>query len=294
MTARLLCVGDLNADITVAAPSGIADGSDTAGTVAMSGGGSAANVAAWAAECGSPSRFVGVVGADALGDFLADELAGHGVDVRAIRRDDAPSRAIAAIVGSDGNRSMVSSLDPATVLAPSDVAPTWFDDIGWLHLTGYTYLQPTARGAFTRLVEIAAEAGIPWSIDPSSAAMLNDTEQPSDVLAAFSGAAVMFPSHDEAAWMTGVAEPTAAGERLLDIADTVVVTCGDRGAVVARRDRATLHVDAVPADLVNTLGCGDAFAGGFLAGRLAGVDDADCAAQAVRVAARVASIATSR
>lgn len=294
MTARLLCVGDLNADITVAAPYGITEGSDTAGTVAMSGGGSAANVAAWAAACGCPTRFVGVVGADPLGDFLTDELAAHDVEVRAIGRAETASRAIAAIVGGDGNRSMVSALDPATVLAPSDVDPHWFDDVDWLHLTGYTYLQPAGRETFRGLIAMSADAGIPWSIDPSSAAMLAGAGRRDDVVDAFAGAAVMFPSHDEAAWLAGVAEPPDASERLLDIADTVVVTCGADGAFVARRGRPTFHVAAAAADVVNTLGCGDAFAGGFLAGRLAGLDDADCAAQAVRVAARAASIPTSR
>lgn len=294
MTARLLCVGDLNVDVTINAPAGIVEGSDTAGSVVMSGGGSAANVAAWAAAGGIAARFVGVVGDDALGGFLVDELTGHGVDVRAIRRVDTPSRAIAAIVGRDGNRSMVSALEPDTVLRPSDLDPIWLDDIGWVHLTGYTYLQPAARPAFLRLTGIIAEWGIPWSVDPSSSAMLEATGRRDDVLAAFSGASIAFPSHDEAEWLTGSADPVVAAQRMLDIAETVAVTCGADGAVVARRGRATFRVDAVPTELVNTLGCGDAFAAGFLSGRLAGLDDAGSAERAAHVAARAATVPTSR
>ena len=43
---RLLCIGDLNADITITSDERIASGSDTHGQVALAGGGSAANVAA--------------------------------------------------------------------------------------------------------------------------------------------------------------------------------------------------------------------------------------------------------
>ncbi|MGA9278885.1 carbohydrate kinase family protein, partial [Ilumatobacter sp.] len=257
MTGELLCVGDLNADITITAVEAIAVGSDTPGSVVMSGGGSAANVAAWAAEAGADgfmSRFVGVVGDDELGDFLIDELAGHGVDVRVIRRESTASRAIAAIVGGDGNRSMVSALDPATVLGTADVDPAWYDGVGWLHLTGYTFLQSAGRATFARLIASAEERSMPWSLDPSSATMLAAGAERGDVADAFAGAAVMFPSHDEAEWLADAADPVAAAELLLDLSDTVVVTCGADGAVVARRGSPTFSIEAAPAALVNTLG----------------------------------------
>lgn len=292
--ARLLCVGDLNADITITATGDISIGSDTPGSVVMSGGGSAANVAAWAAEVGLRSRFVGVVGVDPLGDFLIDELAGHGTDVRAIRRAGVASRAIAAIVGSDGNRSMVSALDPSTVLSVDDIEPAWFDDVDWVHLTAYTYLQPGGRATFARLVEAIASCATPWSVDPSSSEMLALRCSRDEVAAAFAGASLLFPNRDEAVWLAGIDEPGTAAERLLDIAETVAVTCGADGAVVARRGAVTFRVEAVATDLVNTLGCGDAFAAGFLAGRLSGLDDTQCAERAVHTAARAAHTASSR
>jgi len=294
VSSRLLCIGDLNADITITADGTISIGSDTPGTVVMSGGGSAANVAAWASTTGRSARFVGVIGDDPLGDFLIDELAGHGAELRAIRREGVASRAIAAIVGPDGNRSMVSALDPSTVLRPDEVDGAWFDDIGWVHLTAYTYLQHGGGAVFGSLVREIEAAGLPWSVDPSSAEMLQLQCSRDEAIDAFSGASVMFPNEDEAAWLAGVDAPAEAAQRLLDVVDTAVVTCGADGAVVARRDAATFRVDAAPAALVNTLGCGDAFAGGFLSSRLAGRDDRTCAIRAAAVAARAAAIATSR
>lgn len=290
----MLCIGDLNADITITAEAGISIGSDTPGTVVMSGGGSAANVAAWAAEAGTSSRFVGVIGDDSLGDYLIDELAGHGTDVRAIRRAGVESRAIAAIVGPDGNRSMVSSLDPSTVLGIEDLDRSWFGDVGWVHLTAYTYLQRAGRATFARLVDAIESRAIPWSLDPSSAEMLSLHCSREEAVDAFRGAAVMFPNHDEACWLTGVDEPAAAARDLLDLADTVAVTCGADGAVVARRGASTFAVAAAPTELVNSLGCGDAFAAGFLSGRMRGLDDSDSAELAALTAGRAARLAASR
>ena len=294
MPGRLLCVGDLNADVTITPSGEISVGSDTPGTVVMSGGGSAANVSAWAAEAGCAARFAGVVGADPLGDFLVDELTGHGVEVSAVRRLGCSSRAIAAIVEADGNRSMVSALDPATVLAGDDIADAWFDGVDWLHLTAYTYLQPGGRSTFARIVECATERTLPWSVDPSSAEMLASQCRRDDVVGAITGASILFPNQDEAAWLAGVDDPTVAADRLCELTETVAVTCGADGAVIARRGATTFHVAAAPTDLVNTLGCGDAFAGGFLSARLAGLDDRSSAARAVEIAARAARRASSR
>lgn len=291
---RLLCLGDLNADITITADGTISIGSDTPGSVVMSGGGSAANVAAWAAEAGTPSRFVGVIGDDPLGDFLVEELTGHGTEARVIRRPATASRAIAAIVGPDGNRSMVSALDPSTVLGVDDIDPSWFTEVGWVHLTAYTYLQDGGRQVFAALVETIGSLDIAWSVDPSSAQMLALQCTPDDALAAFAGAAIIFPNQDEATWLTGADAAVEAAEQLLDAAETAVVTCGADGAVVARRGTATFRLDAAPTTLVNTLGCGDAFAAGFLSGRLEGLDDRACAERAATVAARAAAISSSR
>ena len=289
MTRRLLCVGDLNADVTVTVQGGIAVGSDAPGTVVMSGGGSAANVAAWAAEAGTPARFVGVVGDDPLGDFLVDELTGHDVEVRATRRPGVASRAIAAIVESDGNRSMVSALDPATVLVGDDIDASWFDDVDWVHLTAYTYLQLAGRATFARLVAAAAERSIPWSVDPSSAEMLASQCRREEAWAAFEGADILFPNQDEAGWLAGDDDPTVAADRLLDLADTVAVTCGADGAVIARRGVPTFRIAAAPTELVNTLGCGDAFAGGFLSGPVGRSRRCGVGRTAVDVAARAAA-----
>lgn len=293
---RLLCIGDLNADITITSDDRIASGSDTHGRVALAGGGSAANVAAGvvATSHDATARFVGVVGDDLIGAFLVDELAGHGVEVREVIRPATASRSIAALVDSAGDRSMVSDLSTATVLGLADVDAGWFDRADWLHLTAYSWFPTGGPDVFGALVAAATERSIPWSLDPSSAQMLEGERSPQRALDAFVGAAVIFPNEDEAARLTGHTDPQAAAEELLDVADTVAVTCGADGAVIARRGEPTLVIAAQRAAVVNTLGAGDAFAAGFLAARLAGRTDDECARSALASAAEAVARPTAR
>jgi sugar/nucleoside kinase (ribokinase family) len=296
VSGRLLCVGDLNADITITTSGEIALGSDTPGRVELSGGGSSANVAAWAVRSGVGARFVGVVGDDVLGDFLVSDLANVGVDVRPVRRAATASRAIAAMVTDvgAGERSMVSDLGTATVMTAGDLDSTWFDETAWLHLTAYTYFPRQGPDVFAWLVEQATGRKSPWSIDPSSSQMLSAGCSLDAVRRAFTGATVIFPNRDEAEWLTGERDPTAAAEQLLDVAETAAVTCGADGAVIARRGHSTFRVAAASTESVNALGCGDAFAAGFIAGRIAGMDDAECARQASSVAAHALALRTAR
>jgi sugar/nucleoside kinase (ribokinase family) len=289
---RLLCVGDLNADIAITGD--VAPGSDTSGTVELAAGGSAANVAAGAALEELDVRFVGVVGDDLLGTFLVDELAGHGVEVQPITRRAVNSRAIAALVGSTGERSMVSDLSTATVLTATDLDAGWFDAVDWLHLTAYSWFPQGGSEVFGSLIGLAVERSIPWSVDPSSAQMLAVGRSVDSACEAFAGAAVMFPSQDEAEVLTGLDNPVAAAEQLLDIADTALVTRGADGAVLARRGRSTISAPAHDAVVVNALGCGDAFASGFIAARMLGRDDEASMAAGLAAAARVVGMSTAR
>jgi sugar/nucleoside kinase (ribokinase family) len=291
---RLLCLGDLNVDLAITLRHELANGSDTDGTVKMTGGGSAANVAAWAVAAGVGTRFVGPVGDDDLGDYLIHELESHDVDVQAVIRLGQSTRSVAVIVGPDGNRSLVSDQQNVIALDEDDLDLGWFDDVDWLHLTAYTYIVPRSRALFGRLTEIADFRHIPYSIDPSAAELLRSNCNVADVLDAFSGAAVLFPSHDEAEHLTGLSDPVAAANRLLDVASCVAVTLGADGAYVVNRNGDSLAVPAGTTELVNTLGCGDAFVGGFLSAAMAGADIVACTERAIGSASRATTIASAR
>ncbi len=291
---RLLSVGDLNLDVAITLAHPLWLGSDTAGTIELYGGGSAANVAAWAAKAGANPRFVGVTGDDHSARFLAKELEDHGVDVDIIQRPHSRGRSVAAIIGPDGDRSLVSDHDTLVTLALDDFSGNWFEDVGWLHLTAYTYITTHSRTLFAKLKEEAIARSIPLSIDPSAAHLLRTNCDRDEVLEAFRGATVLFPNTDEAEYLTGEADPESAAGSLLELAETVAVKCAADGAYIAQRGQPTFYAEAQPAIVSNTLGCGDAFAGGFIAALLKGKSLREAAGTAVAQGAAAAQLASAR
>ncbi len=103
-----------------------------------------------------------------------------------------------------------------------------------------------------------------------------DTSGPALAAAAEHGCALVKPNDVElaeisGAQVNGVDAAVREARKLLDRIEIVVVSLGPEGAVCVTRDGAWCARADVPAeDVVNTVGCGDA----FLAGFCAGLDDA--------------------
>ena len=84
---------------------------------------------------------------------------------------------------------------------------------------------------------------------------------------------IVFVGRDEAETLWGTATPAAIRALLPEPAE-LVVKDGDVGATVFTGD-AEVFVPAHRVDVVEAVGAGDAFAGGYLAARLAGASAAE-------------------
>jgi len=274
-------MGDIADDVVVRPLSRTTPASDTPARIERRPGGSAGNTAAWLGFLGVPVRFLGRVGAVDV-DRHAQALSALGVDARLSVDPVRPTATIVVMLENGGERSMYvdrgASAEPSTV--PTDV----WDDVDWLHLTGYSFFDPRVRPVAVSLVDQARTRSVPWSLDPSSAAYLRQAG-PDTFRSWTAGADVLFPNADEAALLSGAAQPTAGAAALTSDYETVVVTCAGRGAVAARRDGATAQAAADSMSAVDTTGAGDAFAAGFLSARLAGGSLPDCLARGSAFAA---------
>ena len=78
---------------------------------------------------------------------------------------------------------------------------------------------------------------------------------------------------DECEIATGVREPRACAQALLDAGvELAVVKQGPKGVLAVHRDGTTAEVPPVPVEVLNGLGAGDAFGGSLCHGLLAGWD----------------------
>ena len=241
----ILVVGDLVDDIGVRPLGRVNPASDTVSEIRMTAGGSAANVAAWLGHLGADVRFVGRCGADGVARHTA-ALQAYGVDARITGDPDLPTATIVLTLDAEADRTMYVDRAANTTLTAADVPADVWDDVTWLHLTGYSFFDDGVRPIVLGLVAEARRRGAGVSIDPSSLGFLEAAGRES-VLGWLADADLVFPNDDE--------------QRYLDLGD-------DRVVLTRGRDGATFQghaVAALPTEVVDTTGAGDSFCAGFLA-----------------------------
>jgi sugar/nucleoside kinase (ribokinase family) len=256
MPGFVLCtLGDLLLDVIVRLEQPLEPGTDAAAQTRTGAGGQAANVAAWAAALGAEARFVGKRGDDPAASLAAGELARLGVTVFgpvALGRNGV----VVSIVGDEGERAMASDRGVAPTLSADELEPAWFEGATHLHLSGYSLMSSPIDGAATRAAGLVRVGGGTVSVDLASRRVIADfgSERLRRVLGELSPELV-FANEGERAELG----PEAAVDA------TWVLKRGATGAAV-ERDGQTSEFPAVPAEVVDTTGAGDAFAAGYLVG----------------------------
>ena len=257
----IVCLGDLLLDVIVRLSQPLAEGADADAVTKLGPGGQAANVAAWIAELGGEARFVGKRADDEAGRAAAAGLERYGVDIRG---PVVPGRTgtVVSLVGVDGARTMASDRGVSADLRADELDPAWIETCGQLHLPGYSLLRSPIDGAALRAAELVPRL----SVDLSSWSAIRDfgPELFRERLEALRPATV-FANEDEERILGGPLEGT-----------DWVLKLGPSGARFG-----DVELPAVPADVVDTTGAGDAFAAGYLVGgrELALAAAARCVAQ---------------
>jgi sugar/nucleoside kinase (ribokinase family) len=288
----VLVVGDVIDDVIVRPRGPIRTDTDTPADIAARPGGSGANQAAWLAVAGARVRFVGRVGAADVARHAA-ALTAAGVEPVLVGDPDRPTGTIVILV-ADGVRTMLTDRGANVGLTATDLPDAVLEDVGLLLLSGYALFHPGVRAAVTDLARRARARGIALAVDPASTGFLADVG-PATFLAwleALGGVDLLLPNRDEARLLAeargvapGTSDPAAWAGALLGVSGGVVVTLGAEGALVVTTEDA-VAIPAVPVEVVDPTGAGDAFAAGLIAGLVAGLAPVRAAAGGCALAAR--------
>jgi 2-dehydro-3-deoxygluconokinase len=234
-------------------------------------GGAESNVAIGVARLGGAVTWLGRVGPDAAGDLIERRLRGEQVRTLAIR-DDAftglmvKHRRSGAVLHVDYHRAGSAG----SRLGPADLPVAELEAASIVHVTGITpALSDSARAAVFQAVETARSAGVPVSVDVNYRAKLWSRFDAAPVLRDLvSRADLVFAGPAEAALFV---DATAPLDGLAALGPSeVIVKDGPKGCT-ALIDGERFALPALPVQVVDPVGAGDAFVAGYLTERLAGL-----------------------
>ncbi len=251
---RLLGIGDNTVDVYVDA--GV-----------QYPGGNAVNVAVHAQRMGADTSYLGCVGNDARGTLVLESLHAEGVDVSHCRVVDGPN-AVSRIGHRDGDRQFLGS-DPGVrgrySLAVEDLAFIAQHDL--VHTSVHSDLDDKLEELRRHAKLLSYDYSVHWP-RPGRAATLKLVDI----------AFLSCPDASDEEVAVHLAWAIAAGARI------AVATRAERGAMALQGG--TLNArDAPPAELVDTLGAGDAFIAAFLLAHVEGAAIVDCLAAGVAAGA---------
>ena len=226
-------------------------------------GGNAVNVAVYLRRAGVRSAYVGVVGDDLDGKLTLERLAETGVDVSQVQIEPGQTATTHILLPASGERQFVYEY-----FGPRSTQQ--LDDLALQFISQHQLVHNTMSGGTEPYLPIFRESpGLIISIDYGERSHPDfiNRSLPYVDLAFFSMDPDSRSQAEELAF-----EMFSTGRRL------VVVTLGTGGSLAC--DGKIYYQPAVPVDVVDTLGAGDAYIGTFLAYWLKGFDIPSCMKEA--------------
>ena len=269
--AAAICLGELLIDFV---PTVTGTGLIDTPAFIKAPGGAPGNVAVGLARLGVSSAFMGKVGDDPFGHFLANTLAEAGVDVSPLCFATEARTALAFVsLRADGEREFMFYRHPSAdmLFTPREVDVDVINRAKLLHFGSISLIGEPSRGATLYAVDTARAAGCLISYDPNLRLPLwPDANAARDgMLLGLKKAHVVKLSDDESEFLTGISNLENARKALWhDDLKLMVVTRGRAGCVYFTQDF-TGTVESFIVEAVDATGAGDGFVAGLLQGLLA-------------------------
>jgi fructokinase len=291
LTIVITVIGEALVDIIV----------DARGEVTSVVGGGPLNTARTVARLGVGSQFLGGVSTDPFGQRIMRLLDADGVRLGGAQVPEPTTLAIAQIdeSGAATYRFMLDGTSAAAV-SPEAALAAIDPQAGAIHAGTLALVMQPLSDALVAVVDAAREDQIVM-IDPNCRPSVDRLEQLRASLDSVIGRAdIVKVSGDDLEYLFPGQETLAAARGLSESTDSLVLFTDGANAVHVMRGDVDIVLDVPRVPVVDTVGAGDSFSGGFLAWWLhrglgrADLADLDRVAEAARFGIAVAGITCQR
>lgn len=226
-------------------------------------GGSAANSIVGLAQLGGTGGFIGKVGEDEIGRFYSEDMRSLGITTQCTPAD-VPTGTCAILITPDAQRTMLTNLGAAGLIAKSDIDEDLIRSAKYVYVEGYLLTSPVGKEGAYHAMEVAKSAGVKVALTASDPFLINMIRD--EIWDLIRGPVdLFFCNEEEAKSLTGCDDALQAGFKIHESAENVALTLGDKGSLLMHKSEG-IPIEGVAVDAIDTTGAGDMYAGALLYG----------------------------
>jgi 2-dehydro-3-deoxygluconokinase len=238
-------------------------------------GGAEDNFAIGLARLGLKCGWFSRLGCDEFGKEVFRTIRGEGIDVSRVIFDPGAPTGIFFIerrAHGEFNCYFYRQSSAASRISPADIDPDYIKQARIVYLTGITpILSESAREATEKMFQVALENGQTIVFDPNLRLRLcNITTARSILIPLMQKSSYVLPGEDELKLLMDCRELSAAIDKVHSLGiRNLVVKAGAKGAILARVDEKPTNIAGFTVkNIISSIGAGDCFDAGFVAGLL--------------------------
>ncbi len=254
-------------------------------------GGSTANVTRTIAMLGGKPVYTGVVSDDFYGGLYDTKVKEAGVKSLIKKKSGGMTGTSVILTTQDAERTMLTNLGICRDYSKNEIDTAVLKESNIFHTSGYKWDTPSQKEAVEFAMDFALKNNIMVSFDIADPFCIErNVSDFKKIISKY--VTILFGNKEEVKILTGKDDPVEAGKEIREMgAKIVLVKVGGDGSYLFYEDK-IIKIDIYKADQVlDSTGCGDTYAGGFLYGYTNGYTLEKSAKIASYVASKIIGVA---